>query len=292
MRCFFLSPSEPRLRLGWRLLLHSITYNLLLLCLITPIILLSDLRDRTPTASSVLVFSTIAMLGAVTLSVFLSRRFLDRRPISSIGLKINRKVFFDSLSGFLIAGVMMGCIYLIELLLGWLKCEGFAWQSSSPATVIGGVLSMLAVFILVGWNEELLFRGYRLQNLNESLNPAWGLALSSIWFALAHLANPGVSAMALGGLYLAGLFLAYACMRTKQLWLPIGLHIGWNFFEGVVFGYPVSGMDLFHLIRHTISGPDFWTGGAFGPEAGLVLLPALAVGVALVFCYSMLCREF
>ena len=90
------------------------------------------------------------------------------------------------------------------------------------------------------------------------------------------------------GIVLAGLFLALPYLLTRQLWLSIGLHIGWNFFEGVVFGFPVSGTDSFHLLRHTVSGPVLWTGGAFGPEAGLLVIPALIFGSLLVFAYTRL----
>jgi membrane protease YdiL (CAAX protease family) len=88
------------------------------------------------------------------------------------------------------------------------------------------------------------------------------------------------------GIFLAGLFLAFGYIRTQQLWLSIGLHIGWNFSEGVIFGFPVSGLDGFHLPSITTIGPDLWTGGSFGPEAGLIILPALILGTFLIYFYS------
>jgi hypothetical protein len=89
------------------------------------------------------------------------------------------------------------------------------------------------------------------------------------------------------GIFLAGVFFAYAYIRTKQLWLPIGMHIGWNFFEGVVFGFPVSGLEPYALTRITVQGPEIWTGGVFGPEAGLIVLPALILGAFLIYLYTM-----
>ena len=88
------------------------------------------------------------------------------------------------------------------------------------------------------------------------------------------------------GVTLAGLFMAYAYLRTRQLWLPIGIHIGWNFFEGPLLGFPVSGIGTFQLVRNQIAGPTLFTGGSFGPEAGLVLVPALIFGTALVYFYT------
>jgi membrane protease YdiL (CAAX protease family) len=93
------------------------------------------------------------------------------------------------------------------------------------------------------------------------------------------------------GLVAAGLFLAYAYVITRQLWLPIGLHIGWNFFEGNVFGFPVSGLETFKLITLRVHGPELWTGGAFGPEAGLIVFPALLLGLGLMAGYVYTLRE-
>jgi hypothetical protein len=87
----------------------------------------------------------------------------------------------------------------------------------------------------------------------------------------------------------SGLFLASGYLRTRQLWLPIGLHIGWNFFEGPLFGFAVSGTGPFTLIRQVPTGPELLTGGAFGPEAGLIVLPALGIGLILINWYSYSC---
>ena len=129
-------------------------------------------------------------------------------------------------------------------------------------------------------------RGYHLQTLSSGLNLFWGLILSSAIFCAIHLANPNATWIAALGIFFAGLFLGYAYIQTGQLWLSMGLHLGWNFFEGVVFGFPVSGLDIYHMIRIHVSGPELWTGGNFGPEAGLIILPMIALGVGLVFLYT------
>jgi ethanolamine transporter EutH len=110
--------------------------------------------------------------------------------------------------------------------------------------------------------------------------------LSSAVFGILHWSNPNAAWNSVVGIFLAGIFLAFAYTRTRKLWLPIGLHIGWNFFEGVVFGFPVSGLDIFQLVHHTVTGPELWTGGAFGPEAGLIIFPALLLGSLLVIFYT------
>ena len=290
LQTIFLSPNEPRLRAGWRLAIHTIGYNLLLICIALPasipILLLGISPDN-------LLLNEAIALFAIAPSVFLARHFLDKRSLTSLGLKLDVWLPLDILAGILIAFLMMGLIFLIEWWLGWASFEGFAWQTDMVSTVIQNTLLYLGIFILVGWNEELLFRGYRLQNIADGLTPIWGVLLSSLWFGIAHLANPNTEAkfFVATGIFLAGVFLAYGYISTKQLWLSIGLHIGWNFFEGVGFGFPVSGLDIYHLTRISVSGPELWTGGPFGPEAGLVLLPGLLLGAALIFIYARYIRE-
>ena len=65
------------------------------------------------------------------------------------------------------------------------------------------------------------------------------------------------------------------------------MHLGWNFFEGVVFGFPVSGLDIYPLARIRVTGPEIWTGGAFGPEAGLIVIPALLAGAGFIYFYTL-----
>jgi membrane protease YdiL (CAAX protease family) len=197
-------------------------------------------------------------------------------------------MLYDLLVGFVIAFLIMGFIYLAELALGWTKFDGFAWQVESSPALFGGILTWLLIFIIGGWSEELLSRGYHLQNLADGLNLFWGVLISSSVFALLHFWNPDASWISTLGILLAGFFLALPYLLTRQLWLSIGLHIGWNFFEGVVFGFPVSGLETYRLLRHTVSGPGLWTGGAFGPEAGLLVIPAMLLGSILVYAYTRL----
>jgi uncharacterized protein len=279
----FISSDEPRLRAGWRLAIQT------LLMIIVAIILQLAFEFIFPPSkngNANLFISQIIELVIFASSIYIARRFLDKRTFVSLGLQINKQAAADILAGIAITFVIMGLIYFAEVAAGWLTFESFAWQNESAASVITGVLTFFAVFVFVGWNEELLSRGYHLQTLASGTNLFWGVVISSSVFGLAHLGNPNATWVSAAGIFFAGLFLAYGYLRTGQLWLSIGLHIGWNFFEGVIFGFPVSGLDIYRLIRHQIQGPEIWTGGAFGPEAGLIVLPALAVGSVLIYFYT------
>lgn len=278
-----ISPEEPRLRAGWRLVLQTVFMVIISIGLGMGLLLLPSLFIK---IGNQMLITQIAQLIAFTLSIYLARRFLDQRSFVSLGLKLDKRAGWDILAGIGIAGLMMAGIFALEAAFGWITLEGFAWQYMSASAVLRNALGVLLVFILVGWNEELLSRGYHLQNLASGLNLTWGIVISSAVFGILHLGNPNATWVSAAGIFLAGVFLAYGYVRTGQLWLSIGLHIGWNYFEGVVFGFPVSGLDIFNLTYITVDGPTLITGGAFGPEAGFVLIPGLILGATLIYVYT------
>src|SRR5215217_4594062 len=276
----FLSPNEPRLRAGWRLLIQTILLIVLGAVLSIASSFLGPLNGS-------LLWSQILNFLIITGSVYIARRWLDKRSFESLGLKLDKQTLLDILAGIGITFVQMGFIYVLMLALGWLTFKGFAWQFDPISLVIKNVLIFFVVFIFVAWNEELLSRGYHLQTIASGLNLFWGVVLSSAVFGLLHLGNPNATWVSAAGIFFAGIYLAYGYIRTKQLWLSMGLHLGWNFFEGVGFGFPVSGLDIYPLTRIQIHGPEIWTGGAFGPEAGLIVLPSLILGAALIYFYTI-----
>ncbi|MCX8063075.1 MAG: CPBP family intramembrane metalloprotease [Anaerolineales bacterium] len=287
---------QGRLRSGWRLIIHTIFVLFFTFLIGIPITLIFVDLDRLPSEPSAeayasfdnrwLFVSQLSFAIGLTLATYLARRWLDKKPFRSLGVEINCYTILDLLAGIIIAGLMMGVIFLLELVFGWLKIEGFAWQVGDISHLWIEVFLVAILFILVGWTEELLSRGYHLQNLVEGLNLPAGMIISSLIFAMLHQANPSFTLSAFLGLFSAGLFFCFAYIWIGNLWLPIGLHIGWNFFEGVVFGFQVSGLtNLPKLIYHSVSGPEWMTGGEFGPEAGMILLSGLFCGFGLIIAY-------
>ena len=276
----FLSPDEPRLRAGWRLLIQ--TALLFVLGIVVSLIasVLGSFAGGGQFIGQILNFVII------TGSVYIARRWLDKRSFESLGLKLSPQTLIDIFAGVGITFVQMGFIYVLMLALGWLTFKGFAWEFDPISVIIKNVLIFFVVFIFVAWNEELLSRGYHLQTIASGLNLFWGVVISSAVFGLLHLGNPNATWVSAAGIFFAGIYLAYGYIRTKQLWLSMGLHLGWNFFEGVIFGFPVSGLDIYPLTRIQVQGPELWTGGAFGPEAGLIVLPSLILGAALIYFFT------
>ena len=285
----FFSPAEPRLRAGWRLAVQILLQITLTACAGLVIVVAwrgAITADSHPFTGAQILFLELGELFAITLSVALARHFLDHRTFSSMGFQNSATGLRDFAAGLGITCLMMGLIFVLEIQLGWLHVSDVAWQSQPLADVAENTGLFLLICLIVGWNEELMSRGYHLQTLASGLTTKWGWLLSSLVFGALHATNPHASGMAVGGIVLAGVFLGYGFIRTGQLWLSIGLHTGWNFFEGVVFGFPVSGLSFYQLTHTSVVGPDLWTGGAFGPEAGALLLPALVLGFALVHIYT------
>ena len=278
----FFSPDEPRLRAGWRLLIQTLLLLIFGLIIGTVGIFVSRFLNESLT----IIWNQIIEFLIFTSSIYVARRWLDKRSFESLGLKLDGQTLIDILTGIGISFVQMGFIYALMVGLGWLTFQGFAWQVDPSNVVIAGVLTFLITFILGAWNEEILSRGYHLQTIASGTNLFWGVVISSSVFGLLHIFNPGATWVSTAGIFFAGIYLAYAYLRTRQLWLSIGLHMGWNFFEGVVFGFPVSGLNVYHLTRVVVHGPELWTGGIFGPEAGLIVLPSLILGGFLIYLYT------
>lgn len=234
----------------------------------------------------------IELLVAFLLSVWFAGRFLDRRRFADFGFRFGPSWWVDLGFGLALGALMITTIFLIELVAGWTTItETFKSGINGIAFPID-ILCALVTFVCVGILEELLARGYQLKNLAEGLNfkffsPKGAIVLAALdtsaVFGLLHAFNPRASMISTLNLMLAGILYATAYLLTGELAVPIGFHIMWDFFGGSVFGFPVSGFDpgrTFIIIRQ--GGPDLWTGGAFGPEVGLLGTGARLVGILLI----------
>lgn len=151
---------------------------------------------------------------------------------------------------------------------------------NSPAALIPVFVMSASAAVF----EELLFRGLLFRIIEQSLGSWTALAVSSLFFGLAHLANPEASVQAALAIAIeAGMLLGVAYMATQRLWLVIGLHLAWNFSESGIYGMPVSGFSMPGLLQGEVSGPELITGGAFGAENSIV-----AVVLCLIVAFGFL----
>ena len=300
MRPFF-DESTGRLRAPWRLLLQYLAYRVVLVPLLFSLLvatwlLLGGQRTAGGLAASgspaLPVISGAAGLIGALLSVWLAGRFLDRRPFADFGFHLNGGWWLDLLFGMVLGALLMTAVFLAELGLGWVTVTG-AFESLVPGAPFWlAMLVPATLFLCVGFYEELISRGYQLRSAAEGLNlPGVGArnavllawVLSSAFFGYLHATNPNATLMSTVNVALAGLMLGAGYVLTGELAIPIGLHVTWNFFQGAVFGFPVSGLRVGGATFLSLDqgGPDLWTGGPFGPEGGLLGPVAMVSGLLL-----------
>lgn len=292
----FWNRAEQRWRAGWRIALYSLLWVAIQVA--SSLVIQSPLRMAlvvllpafAPIAGELLFYMSNALL--VIGLTWLMARNVDCRTLADLGLRLDRHCWEDLGFGLLLGVGLMTLIFVIEWGLGWIHVTAYLHTTLPGTTFKIAIWQPILLFIAVGINEELLSRGYHLRNLAEGLNfgvlgPRLAIVLawiiSSLIFGFLHIFNPNSTWVSTVALMLAGIFLGLGYVLTGRLGLPIGLHITWNFFQGSVYGFRVSGNDLsdttFIAIQQT--GPRLWTGGAFGPEAGLIGIAAILLGLLL-----------
>jgi membrane protease YdiL (CAAX protease family) len=216
------------------------------------------------------------LAAAIASSIALVERVTTGRGLSEVGFAPADAVR-DLVLG-VIAGAALFSIVVLELALGG--------HYRVSAVNITADLAVAVLLLLPGAAlEEMLFRGV-LFRLIEEWAGSW--VVSAVLFGAAHAANPGATWVSTVAIALeAGVLLAAAYMVTRTLWFPIGLHFGWNFFEGPVYGTQISGGHLTGsaLVGH-VSGPAWLTGGTFGPEAGVPAIVTCVIAAAGLLAYA------
>ena len=224
---------------------------------------------------------TLFSFAFISLLVFFRVKVIEKRSFSSIGFNKNNWLKKYSL-GFLIGLAMMSIIVLILFPFGYITVEKNPIQPVG-VSAIASVIVILFGWIIQGATEEIVTRGWLLNVLSTKYNIGVGLLISSTLFGLMHLTNPNVNYIAVINIILVGLFYGLYVIKTNDLWAVCGMHSAWNFAQGNIFGFKVSGLDVSvgSLIDLNLVGSDFVTGGIFGPEAGItatfILLASIGI---------------
>jgi membrane protease YdiL (CAAX protease family) len=226
--------------------------------------------------AGLLVTSALGTFAAGAVANTVAVRIFERGTPEDIGLGWNRNAGRDLLAGFAMAagaaGLMLGTFIALRLAV---------FESSPAADHPAAALAFIFVTLLFGAaGEELLFHGYAFQLLVRSLGAFATILPVGVLFGLVHLGNQNATLLSVFNTMAWGMLLGYAYVRTRALWLPIGLHFGWNF-ALPVFGVNLSGFTM-GVTGYTLQfrSGELWSGGLYGPEGGLpttVVVAALAV---------------
>ncbi len=231
------------------------------------------------------------MFVAVLLSAGLIIRFWDgqTRVLSSLGLTLRGRGR-DLLRGTLTAVVLFAVGFGVSVMAGWVAVTGVTLDWSM-------LLMQLVLMLAVALAEETMVRGFVLGHLLDSgVNRYLALFLSSLLFSLLHLGNPDFGIMAFANIFLAGLLLGSAYIYTHNLSFSVALHLFWNWIEGPVLGYDVSGLPTGGVLSISLSPDVLLNGGSFGFEASLPCTVLMLLMTALTLHiyrkeYQLTCKQ-
>jgi membrane protease YdiL (CAAX protease family) len=239
-----------------------------------------------------LIRRTISQIG-ITLSIFIVGswicvRFLDKRKWETFGLSF-RGTWLRELGLGILAGIVFsGAIFVVEWLMGWIDIQGLAWNTRPPQEMLAVLYLAILDNVVVAFMEEIPFRGYLLQTLEEWLGTPTAVIITSALFGIMHLMNASARGWTVYvipfTLTLFGFMMASAYLARRSLWIPIGLHFAWNFCEYEIFGLTGASPESATFLITKVTGPSLWVGApntSFGPEVGLlgVLAALLCIGM-------------
>ncbi len=232
--------------------------------------------------SDLQIYSPMLILISIFIPTVLLVKMFEKRPLHSVGLPLHKRMPVELAQGVIVGGIMMSTVFIVQYAGGFIELE---WRGFTSIDLAGIIVTSLTIFIITGFSEELFFRGYPFQTLVESIKAPAAVIIMSVAFSIAHMANPNTTALGLFNIFLAGVWLSIAYLKTRTLWFPVGLHVSWNFFQGTIFSYPVSGhmFEEQSLFIASLSGPALLTGGEFGPEGSVIATLVLLLGTVYIY---------
>jgi membrane protease YdiL (CAAX protease family) len=276
----FWNKLERRIRAGWRMVIQLVLFMGILVLFVFIDDFFTEGWPRTIIGEGDSILLPLEMFLATLISVWIAGRFLDRRPLVDFGLRFNRSWWSDLGAGFMIGASVITGIYLTMKVAGWVEITGMTESYYVGMSFVANFIIVFLVILVMAANEELNGRGYWIRNISEGMSfgtssrkrgVVYAVGFSSLLFGLAHVVEHATILSTLN-LVLGGAAYALVFVWTGQLALPLGFHVGWNFVQGCVFGFNVSGVPFgTTLLAVQQKGQELWTGGAeFGPEAGLL----------------------
>jgi membrane protease YdiL (CAAX protease family) len=280
-----LYPAEPaRGWIPWGALAPFLALAFVIVTALTGDRLISGFVNISPEGSpldpAALVAFTLVPFGLLLLVLLAWVRFVERRPLASVGIRGDRPVR-EFLRGHAAGLAGLLSVVMVIWMVGGLQLIAVAPAFAHPVSLVPIVL-LLFTFALQASVEELLFRGWLMSVLAKKFNVPVAVIVSSALFSLLHF-NPRTHWLVSVGTFLFSLFACAWVLRTRNLLGIMGWHAGWNWLLAIGFGLPVTGIDVglpALLVDMRANGPDWLTGGAQGPEASVVCFAYFVFGIA------------
>lgn len=252
-------------RSGWAILVSIIYF---LVVMIVPTIFI---KQQALILESILgIFLELTIFFGLVIIL----RLFYKRPFYAIGFAKSNCII-EMLYGLFIGFVFMSIVFFFMLFTN--NIEILLIDSSYLFST--NIIIAFIIFVCVGFTEEFMFRSYIMTALQTTRSKIAIIIISSVLFSLMHGANPSIGVIPLINIILAGLLLAYMFVKSGKIWISIGFHILWNFMQGPIYGFPVSGNAGNSVVKISVVGNDLITGGDFGAEGGIVVTVVLTMGL-------------
>ena len=256
---------KQELRSGWKFAVYVALFLIIWVASGLAISMFYAKSNLGESQLTVLILNEIALLVPAIVAMLLSVRFVDRRPLHVFGVGFLPHWRRDLGLGLALAALMLATLVAGCHAFGYVRIHWTGMQV--PRTTL---LATLVLLLIAAVSEELVFRGFPLQILIEGMGEWPAVVTMSVIFGAMHFNNPNASLLGWVNTVLAGILLSLAYIRARSLWLPYGIHVGWNVGLGFILGFPLSGLDLASLWTTGIAGSDTILGGGYGPEGGLL----------------------
>lgn len=270
------------IRSGWKILLvFLLSYALLfILSILTGIIigvifsikgdssfLINFNLESTAQFELISNITTLISNSLFILACIIMWKLFEKKKIAYMGITSIRKNYKELIIGLILGAITMSLVSIIIITIGNVKLTNPISEPQISISLIYGLI----VFIFVGFGEEILSRGYIMSVLKQSRNKWIILIISALIFAALHLGNKGMGLLSFINLFLVGILFAYMFMKSKNIWMAIGYHITWNYFQGYIWGFGVSGSSVNGLYKVENITNNIINGGEFGPEGGIIV---------------------
>jgi uncharacterized protein len=212
---------------------------------------------------------------AMILTPIIAWKFIMKRPLTNMGLSSIKNGYKDLLTGLLFGALSISIVFVAIILSSNAVVESWKPQFSIDT------LTYLVLFVLVGFAEEIYGRGFIMAALRQTRSIPVVVIISSLIFSLLHSANAGIGLVPYLNIFLVGVLFAYMYLKSGNIWTGIGYHITWNYFQGNVYGFLVSGTNTKGMLTTRYEVNNLWNGGEFGPEGGFFVTIVIISGLIL-----------
>ncbi|MFC1554300.1 lysostaphin resistance A-like protein [candidate division KSB1 bacterium] len=263
------------LRAGWRIFLCIIISALVIAVIFFPLTLIySDQLENVDPQSSLNIIITAFIAFLLIFAVFVILKWIDKRPFGTLGVNFHKGWFEEFFLGLLIGFALLALSFVVMFALGFLDVS----INSFSLGLLAGLFKYLLLYLFAGAMEELITRGYMFQALIEGTNKIIATIIFSFIFSILHFFNPSYSIISAVNIFLAGVLLSVVYIKTRSLWMPIGLHMAWNWTQGSLFGVNVSGIEVDQSIFTSLpQGNELFSGGEFGIEGSVISILVLTL---------------